>query len=164
MPSQRFKKDFLQNIIHYNGQVLRFETVGPSTGVLRTEDDALIAFLNDLADHKRKGIRRLSAEQYEAIKKNTKRAKSSAPSLPQVRVFDHEKLLPKGLKDSSPAVQPVARPPAPVFTQPATAAPPKPPALPPPTPPAPTPVVATPPVKPRTMKKSQLKEKEAKSE
>jgi hypothetical protein len=157
-----FAKDFLGNFVVIADQRLGWEPVGYDMGV-RTFDDtrdaAIIAELDKLADERRKGVRRISAEVAAELKKNMPRARSKSVLDQPLRAYNPEKLLPKASSVSpSPSAAPVGNvPPAPVFTQSSE-----------PTPPVVTapvlekPVEPPPPAKPRTMKKSELKKLESK--
>jgi len=113
-----------------NGNAVPWELSGRNQGVRNldeTKDAALIALLDKEADAKRNGIRRISAEMYDILKKNTNSAKSPPPYevMPPIRLHDPEKLTPQFRSPPSsvvvapakptPAPAPVAPPPAPAL-------------------------------------------------
>lgn len=92
-----FKKDNLGNPIKLNGAVVVFERSGENNGVRVVQDGEveLLALLNGYADARKMGVRRISPENYESLKKKPGRITPPPSLLPPVRVFDRESALPK---------------------------------------------------------------------
>lgn len=105
-----FKKEHVSNAIRVDGQIIRWEMVGPNTGVRQfdeTVDAPTIAVLNGFADRRKMGVVRISGQIYDALKKKLPVTKS--PPLPggfgpnaPVRVVDKEAVLLRAGKKSPP--------------------------------------------------------------
>lgn len=101
MPLAYFKKESLRNRIIHNGQPVQFEPVGNDIGVKvvdDTTDKATFDLLEGLANRRRMGVTRISAEIADSLKKNLQPSRASAsPSSvgPPIRVFNQEAVLPK---------------------------------------------------------------------
>lgn len=126
-----FHKENLRNPIKHNGNAVPWEAVERNSGVRNLDesrDATLIALLDTEADKRRNGVRRISAEQYDGLKKNTSLAKSTPHYdnvMPSIRLNDPESVVPKLRSPAQSVVAPPASPtasPAPQQT-PAPAAP-----------------------------------------
>lgn len=120
-----FLKENLKNAIKVNGNAVLWEPISPNQGVRNlseAHDAALISLLDKEADLRRNGVRRISAEQYDSLKKNTNLVKSTPAYdvLPSIQLNDPESVLPK-FRSPPPslAVAPASPPPAPVAPTPA---------------------------------------------
>lgn len=96
-----FKKQVLRSPVILNGERIQWETVGGDNGVKMVDDvanKAIFDILEGLANRRRLGVTRISAEIYEDLKKNLQPSRASAsPSSvgPPIRVFNQESVLPK---------------------------------------------------------------------
>ncbi len=104
---------FLKELVSHNpialssGAVLNWELVGNDTGVLATEDEGVTKELQALIKQRRGGVIELSAEKYEAQKKNTNFVKKMPPSVIDAPL----KLVDRNinpLKAAQPATAPAA--------------------------------------------------------
>lgn len=64
-----FHKEILSNAVYHNGKPLPFVPVEDANGILQTDDTELAAKLTDMAARRVGGIRVLTQEQYEELKK-----------------------------------------------------------------------------------------------
>lgn len=64
-----FHKEILSNAVYHNGKPLPFVPVEDANGILQTDDAELAAKLTDMAARRVGGIRVLTPEQYEELKK-----------------------------------------------------------------------------------------------
>ncbi len=122
-----FQKELLNHPFKFNGNTVTWEPVSRRDGVRlfdETKDGPLIAVLDAEADAKRNGIRRISPESYDMLKKNTNSVKSASRSpdviVSPIRLSNPESVVPKFRTESvaSPAApvsapQPPPAPPAP---------------------------------------------------
>lgn len=124
-----FLKELVNHPIKHNSNAIPWEPTGRNQGVRNldeTRDAVLIALLDKEADARRNGVRRISAEIYADLKKNTPSVKSTPAYdvMPSIRLSDPESLLPKFRSAPASAVAAPPANPAPAPTPaPAPAAP-----------------------------------------
>lgn len=124
---RHFLKELVRNPIKHNGNAIAWELIARNQGVRNldeTHEAALVALLDKEADLRRNGVRRISTEQYESLKKNKSLVKSTPAYdvLPSIRLNDPESVVPK-LRSPAPSVVAPPASPKPVQT-PAPVAPP----------------------------------------
>lgn len=117
---RHLKKELLTNSIKFNGKIIAFEAIGQNNGVIaldESQDAALIAELDRLADARKMGVVRISAEIYDSLKKKARSILSRPPQGVfggKLRVFDNTKTLVQNKPSESfaatAAIEPAAPP------------------------------------------------------
>ena len=109
---RHFKKLLVSQPVKCLGALVSFEPVGGNVGVRQLDDvheASLIAELDRLADHRRGGVVKISAEVYEGLKKNPlppARLRNPTGVLSSLRVFNPESTVPKLRPSPKSAVAP----------------------------------------------------------
>ena len=102
-----YKKLLVSQPVKCLGALVAFEPVGGNVGVRQlneSTESALIAELDNLADHRRGGVVKISDEAYEGLKKNPlppARLRNPTGVLSSLRVYNPEATVPK-LRPPSP--------------------------------------------------------------